>query len=329
MELRRRNLFLFALCCVLVTALTPFFGMSVITPAEILEGGPEADVFWLLRLPRALAAFFCGAGLAVSGMVFQAMFRNALASPFTLGVSSGAAFGASLYFRFGAAVTVSGLAGSLGAAMAGCFLSMVMVYGITRARGGFSTSVMLLAGVIINFFFSSMVMFVQYLSTAQDSQHILRWMMGSLSAVETVRLLDLCFVVLLGAVLIRRVSLELDLCMAGEEIAASRGVAVRRTRIFSFVTASVLVATVVSLAGPIGFVGMMIPHICRLVFGWSHRLLLPASFFLGGCFLACCDLLARWILAPSELPIGIITSMLGSPFFLWTLFRNNRSGLSI
>ena len=259
-------------------------------------------------------------------MVFQAMFRNALASPFTLGVSSGASFGASFYFRFGTAVTVFGAMGSLGAALAGGFASMGLVYAITRARGGFSTSVMLLAGVIINFFFSSMVMFIQYCSNAQDSVQIMRWMMGSLLGIESIRLLDLAFVVALGCLFIRSISFELDLLMAGEEIASSRGVDVRATKTKAFVAASFIVATVVSIAGPIGFVGMMVPHICRMMLGWSHKVLLPASFVLGGCFLTLCDLLARTILAPAELPIGIITSMLGSPFFLWTLFKSNKSG---
>ena len=322
-----KNVFLLSLACIVVTLVTPFFGMSIIDPSALLQpGSPDAEVFWNLRLPRTAASFLSGAGLAVSGMVFQAMFRNALASPFTLGVSSGAAFGASFYFRFGTAVTVFGAMGSLGAALAGGFASMALVYAITRARGGFSTSVMLLAGVIINFFFSSMVMFIQYWSNAQDSLQIMRWMMGSLLGIESIRLVDLAVVVALGCLFIRSISFELDLLMAGEEIASSRGVDVRATKTKAFIAASFIVATVVSIAGPIGFVGMMVPHICRMMFGWSHRVLLPASFVLGGCFLTLCDLLARTVLAPAELPIGIITSMLGSPFFLWTLFKSNKSG---
>lgn len=322
-----KNVVLLSALCIVVTLVTPFFGMSIIDPSALLQpGSPDAEVFWSLRLPRTAASFLSGAGLAVSGMVFQAMFRNALASPFTLGVSSGAAFGASFYFRFGTAVTVFGAMGSLGAALAGGFASMALVYAITRARGGFSTSVMLLAGVIINFFFSSMVMFIQYCSNAQDSVQIMRWMMGSLLGIESIRLLDLAFVVALGCLFIRSISFELDLLMAGEEIASSRGVDVRATKTKAFVAASFIVATVVSIAGPIGFVGMMVPHICRMMLGWSHKVLLPASFVLGGCFLTLCDLLARTILAPAELPIGIITSMLGSPFFLWTLFKSNKSG---
>lgn len=322
----RTGFALTAICLLLVLS-SPFFGMTLISPSDLLlPGSPDAEVFWRLRLPRTAAAFLAGAGLSVSGMVFQAMFRNPLATPFTLGVSSGAAFGASMYFRLGISLSFLGGAGSLGAALLGGLFSMALVYFITRARGGFSTPVMLLAGVIINFFFSSLVMFIQYWSNANDSLQIMRWLMGSLTGLELASLAELAFIVTAGAAIIGRMSFELDLLTAGEELAASRGVPVRRTKIAAFATASVIVGAVVSLAGPIGFVGMMVPHICRLWFGASHRTLLPASFVLGGCFLVLCDLAARSILAPAEVPIGIITSMIGGPFFLWTLFRSNRAG---
>lgn len=320
-----RTLRLLALVCLAVVLCSPFWGMTVISPASLLESGsPDAEVFWRLRLPRTIAAFLAGAGLSVSGMVFQAMFRNPLATPFTLGVSSGAAFGASVYFRLGAVVAVLGSAGSLGAALLGGLFSMFLVYSITRAKGGFSTPVMLLAGVIINFFFSSLVMFIQYWSNANDSLRIMHWMMGSLTGLEVARLADLAFIVIAGAAVIFRLSFELDLLTAGEELAASRGVAVGKVKIIAFAVASLMVGGVVSLAGPIGFVGMMVPHVCRLTLGWNHARLLPASFILGGCFLVLCDLLARSILAPAEIPIGIITALIGGPFFLWTLFRTNR-----
>lgn len=325
-ETTRKCLLAGAICLLFVLG-SPFFGMTLIPPSALLQpGSPDAEVFWRLRLPRTIAAFLAGAGLSISGLVFQAMFRNPLATPFTLGVSSGAAFGASVYFRLGIALSVLSSAGSLGAALLGGLLSMSLVYMITQARGGFSTSVMLLAGIIINFFFSSLVMFIQYWSNANDSLQIIRWLMGSLTGLETARLADLGFIVISGALLIHRLSFELDLLTAGEELAASRGVSVRKTKITVFVISSVIVGAVVSLAGPIGFVGMMVPHVCRLWFGWSHRLLLPISFVLGGCFLVLCDLMARSILAPAEIPIGIITAMIGGPFFLWTLFRTNRAG---
>ncbi len=323
----RAKILILIVVCLLITAAAPFFGLGVISPSAIWEAGnPDADVFWRLRLPRAALAFLAGAGLSMSGMVFQALFRNPLATPFTLGVSSGAALGASVYFWLGAGLSFLGSSGSLGAALLGGLLSMALVYGITRAKGGFSTPVMLLAGVIINFFFSSLVMFIQYLSDSYDSLRIMHWLMGSLAGLETARLADLAFVVVAGAMIVWRMAPELDLLTAGEELAASRGVRVRRAKLQIFLAASIIVGTVVSLAGPIGFVGMMIPHMCRLRLGWAHRLLLPAAFFLGGCFLVLCDLAARLALAPAEIPIGIVTALIGGPFFLWTLFKANKSG---
>ncbi len=326
MEKKKQIVLLVAVSVVLLLC-CPFGGLSVISPLQLLDAGsPDAIVFWRLRLPRTAAAFLAGSGLAVSGMVFQAMFRNPLATPFTLGVSSGAAFGAALYVHLGMGLGILGSTGSLPAALAGAFFSMLLVYWLTRARGGFSTPVMLLAGVIVNFFFSSLVLCLQYLASANDALRILHWLMGSLAVLETARLADLAFVVVAGSLCILRLTPELDLLTAGEELAASRGVALNRSRILAFTVSSAMVGAIVSLTGPIGFVGMMIPHICRLWLGAAHRPLLPASFFLGGSFLVLCDLFARIALAPAEMPIGIITSLIGGPFFLWTLFRAGRNG---
>ncbi len=322
-----RKLFILAALAVCCLALAPFLGAVIINPLEAFDSGsPENLIFWRLRLPRAIGAFLAGAGLSICGLAFQALFRNPLATPFTLGISSGAALGASVYLRLGAAASFIGLAGNLVSALMGCLLSMILVYAITRARGGFSTAVMLLAGVIINFFFSSLVMYVQYMSNAHDAAQIMRWLMGTLSGIDSSRLWEMAIAVLLGLALFSRMGPELDLLTAGEEIAASRGVDVSRVKLLIFIVASVVVGIIVSVTGPIGFVGMMIPQICRLWLGYGHGPLVPASFFMGGGFLVLCDLLARSVLAPAELPIGILTSMLGAPFFLWTLFRGNRAG---
>jgi iron complex transport system permease protein len=288
---------------------------------------PDAEVFWRLRLPRTVAAFLAGAGLSLGGMIFQALFRNPLATPFTLGVSSGASFGASVYFWLGGVIFVK--AGSLGplfSSLLGAFLSMFLVWSITRSRGGFQTAVMLLAGVVINFFFSSLVLFVQYMSDAHDSLRIMHWLMGSMSNLETARLAELGFVVIMGSIFVMSLAPQIDLLTAGEELAASRGVKLKTLKIEIFVVASIVVGTVVSLAGPIGFVGLMVPHACRLMLGWNHRRLTPTIFFVGGAFLTLCDLVSRLVLAPAELPIGIVTALLGGPFFLWILFRTNSAG---
>lgn len=313
-----------ALVCLLVV---PFLGATLIAPSEIMDiTTPDYLIFWRLRFPRCLGAFLAGAGLSICGLAFQALFRNPLATPFTLGVSSGAALGGGLYARIGAMAGFLGSAGSLIFSLAGCFTALSAVYLITRSQGGFSTTVLLLAGVIISFLFSSLVMFVQYVSNAQDAVQIMRWLMGTLAGIRPMRLIELACALAGGYWILSKITVELDLLMTGEELAASRGVDVERVKLLVFITASVVVGVIVSVAGPIGFVGMMIPQICRLLLGSSHCLLLPASFFMGGGFLVLCDLLARSLLAPAELPVGIVTSMLGAPFFLWTLFRGRKAG---
>lgn len=323
----RFKIILIFACAVIILLGAPFLGAALISPSAIFDpAGADNLIFWRLRLPRSIGAFLAGSGLSLCGLAFQALFRNPLATPFTLGISSGAALGAATYLRFGATIGFLGMTGSLVSALCGCFFAMLLVYGITRARGGFSTAVMLLAGVIINFFFSSLVMFVQYMSNAHDAVQIMRWLMGTLAGIDAGRLWEMAIVVFGGFWVFSRMSAELDLLMAGEEIAASRGVDVYRVKLGVFIAASVVVGVIVSITGPIGFVGMMIPQICRLMLGYTHALLMPASFFMGGGFLVLCDLLSRTVLAPAELPIGILTAMLGAPFFLWTLFRGNRAG---
>ncbi|MDR1607139.1 MAG: iron ABC transporter permease [Deltaproteobacteria bacterium] len=309
----------------LATIISPFLGADLISLSSLqTPGHPEAEVFWVLRLPRSLGAFLAGAGLSLGGMVFQALFRNPLATPFTLGVASGSAFGASVYIWLGASFL--GSFGPLSASFLGAGLSMALVYLATRSQGGLSTSVMLLAGVIVNFFFSSLVLFIQYIGSATESLRITHWLMGSLVGLETPRLPDLAFIILVGASVIRFLAPEIDLLVSGEELAASRGVEVKRTKLIIFVTASIMVGAIVSLTGPIGFVGLMVPQAARWILGWSHKILTIAVFFLGGAFLAVTDLLSRVILAPAEIPIGVLTALLGGPFFLITLFSTRRKG---
>lgn len=316
-----------AAASILILVIVPFFGATIISFWEASDPGSPANlIFWSLRLPRALGAFLAGAGLSLCGVVFQAMFRNPLATPYTLGISSGAALGASLYIRFGLPAGLMAMPGCPLSALAGCSMAILLVYGITRITGGLSTTVMLLAGVIVNFFFSSLVMFVQYLSNAQDAVQIMRWLMGSVYGMDLTMLIELTCAVLPGLWVFWHLCAELDLLTAGEEIAASRGLSVVRIKMLIFVLASFITGIIVSVTGPIGFVGLMIPQICRIWLGYGHYFLVPASFFMGGAFLALCDLMARSILAPAELPIGILTSMFGAPFSLWILYRGIRSG---
>jgi iron complex transport system permease protein len=306
----------------------PFIGMRI-TPLQAVVGssgsGTEGAIFWMIRVPRVIAAWLAGAGLAAAGMVFQALFRNSLATPFTLGVASGAALGAALSIRFGIVITLAGMSSTPLWAFAGALASILLVYGITRGitrRGrGMSTATMLLAGVAVSFFFSSLNLFTQYISDFTHTFRIIRWLMGGVQVTGYHSVIEMVPLVIGGLVITFSLTRELDILTTGEEMAAGRGVNVTRTRNMLFFSSSLMVGGVVAVCGPIGFVGLMVPHICRLMIGPGHRYLAPASILAGGSFLVVCDTFARTVIAPAEIPVGVITALLGGPFFLILLVR--------
>jgi iron complex transport system permease protein len=300
-----------------ILLISPYLGLNSSSNPEI-----QQHILTQLRIPRILFAFIAGAGLAVCGMVFQAMFRNPLATPFTLGVASGASLGAALYVFLGFSFSIMSIDGSTFAAFLGSLIAISFVYSISRLRSGFSTETLLLTGVAISFFFSSLILFTQYMSNVSDSFQILRWLMGSLTTVGYRDVLQLLPFVSICIAVILWLSRELNLLMAGDDIALSRGLAVQKTRYLLFFVTSLCVGAIVALCGPIGFIGMMVPHICRLLIGSDHHWLTPATLLFGGSFLIICDTIARLIIAPAEIPVGVITTLLGGPFFLWLLIKS-------
>ncbi len=324
---RTAALIVLAVLALLVLGAAPLVGMERIPLDTLWRHGDDAAarIFWQLRVPRVVMAFLAGAGLAAGGLAFQAVFRNPLAEPFTLGVASGAALGASVYIHLGLPFSLLWISGASWFAFAGALLAVVLVYGMTRARQGFSTATMLLAGVAVSFCFSSLILFLQYLSDFTQSFVLLRWVMGGLHALvgfgEVFTVLPL---VGAGILMVLYLTHELNLVTTGEELAASRGVAVHRTKALLFVAVSLMVGGIVSVCGPIGFVGLIVPHICRLLVGPDHRYLTPAALLCGAILLTLCDTLARTVMAPTELPVGILTSLLGGPFFLWLLLGSSR-----
>jgi iron complex transport system permease protein len=320
---------LFLIGSISVLLASPLIGPGRIHVSAILHPAPDdpaAMIFWEIRLPRAFLGWIAGAGLAVGGMVFQAIFRNALAEPFTLGVSSGAALGAAICVRLGLDLSLFGLSSAAVGGMGGALAAIAIVYGLTRLRTGFSTATMLLAGVAVSFFFGSLILLVQYTADFHDTFRILRWMMGGLQMVGFDASLRVAPAVAIVVVIAWLLTGELDLLTLGDEMAISRGVAAARIKTILFFGVSLMVGVIVSLCGPIGFVGLMAPHICRLLVGPDHRRLLPASLLFGGAFLATCDTAARTLVAPAELPVGIFTSLLGGPFFLWLLLKPPKTG---
>lgn len=313
-----------ALASLAAVLVAPFVGMTEVPWGALWDAGTfpaEHRLFWVLRLPRVLTAFLAGGALALSGMSFQALFRNALATPYTLGVASGASLGVALCVRLGVSLTLAGASVQSLAAFLGAGGAIAMVYGLTRLRGGCSTATMLLAGVAVSMTFSSLILFLQYVSDFANSFRIVRWLMGGVNAAGYDTVIPVAFCALVGGSVVLAHLRELDLLTVGEEFAASRGVAVNRAKLGVFLAVSLMVGGVVAVCGPIGFVGMMCPHLCRLLTGGTHRSLAPATFLFGGTFLLLCDTAARTAVAPAEIPVGVITALLGGPFFLWLLFR--------
>lgn len=319
-------LIILAILAVSAVLLAPMIGMIDISIDTVWRNTDEtaSKIFWQIRVPRVLIAFLAGASLAISGMAFQAVFRNSLATPFTLGTASGASLGAALYINLGFSFTLFRISGISIFALIGALLSIMLVYGLTQVRRGFSTATMLLAGVAISFFFSSLILLVQYLSDFTQTFQMLRWVMGGLDkGVGFDGVFSVLPFVVAGSLILMYLTNELNLITTGEELATSRGVEVNRTKITIFFAASLMVGTVVAICGPIGFVGLMAPHICRLMIGPDHRYLLPASWLFGGAFLVACDTFARIVIAPTELPVGIVTAVLGGPFFLFLLLSRS------
>ena len=314
----------------LITVITmPFVGGEFISPIDLFQGTLEVTdhtIFWKLRVPRVIMGFLAGSALALSGMAFQAVFRNPLATPFTLGVASGASLGAATYVWLGLSFKIAQMSGQTLFAFLGAALTISLVYGLTQGRGRRAPGTMLLAGVSISFFCSSLIMFIQYISDFNSSIRIMRWLMGGIDVVGYESVFNTFPIVLIGTALVWYLARDLNLLITGEEIAVSRGVNVNRTVTLLFITTSFLVGSVVAICGPIGFVGMMAPHICRMLIGQDHRYLTPATTLFGGTFLVLCDTLARSLIAPAEMPVGIITALLGGPFFLWLLLRSRIDG---
>ena len=309
-----------------VVLLAPFVGQHRVTFDALLDPGggtTEAVILWQIRVPRMLVALLGGAALALGGAVFQALFRNPLATPYTLGVASGASFGVALVTWFGLAPLGSARPETAGA-LAGALLATAVVWAVARRGPDVSPAVLLLAGVAMSFFFSSLILFLQYAVSPGDAYRVMRWLMGGLAAVDGATAVWVTPFTLLGGAVALWHARELDLLSLGGDLAASRGVAVATVRRVLFVATSVMVGGVVAACGPVGFVGLMAPHICRLLIGPDHRRLLPASMLFGGAFLVGCDALARTVLAPMEVPVGVLTAFVGGPFFLWLLLRHVR-----
>jgi iron complex transport system permease protein len=331
MPLRRRlawTLVVFGSLALAAILLAPLIGSTSISLARVFdrslpfEDNPDAQIFFVARLPRTLAGALVGSMLASAGVVFQGLLRNPLATPFTLGVSAGAALGAMLAITFGWSLAWLGLPAAPLASFVGSLTAVVIVYMLATARHrGLSTNVLLLAGVTMNAFFSALILFVQYFADFAETFRILRWLMGDLDISSYQPLLTALPLTIVSFAAFAWLARPLNLLNLGPDAAESRGLDVLRAQRTAFLSASLATGAAVSVGGPAGFIGIIVPHLVRLLVGADHRIVLPASALFGAAFLIACDAVARTVMAPLELPVGVITALIGGPFFLWLLVR--------
>ena len=316
---------------VAVGVIAPIVGSTPISLARVVDrsipfrDNLDAQIFFIARLPRVVAAALVGASLAAAGVVFQALLRNPLATPDTLGVSSGAALGAMIAITFHFDFAIAGLPAVPLSGFVGSACALGVVYALASARRrGLSTTVLLLAGVTMTGFFSALMLFTQYLADFTDTFRTVRWLMGTLDVGSYAPIVVVLPMLVIAFGLFAALPRSLDLLSMGTDTAAARGVNVPRTERVALVSASLATGVAVSISGPIAFVGLVVPHLVRLMVGSDHRLVLPASALFGGAFLISCDLVARTVFAPVELPVGVVTALVGGPFFLWLLLRSLR-----
>jgi iron complex transport system permease protein len=307
------------LVLVVVVLVAPLVGPTTLDWAKAWAGeGPDGAILWTVRVPRVWMAALAGGALALAGLLFQALLRDALATPYTLGISSGASLGAVI-------AICTGMTQVWGPAFLGAACALGLVLGIASEGRRMSSFTLLLAGVTVNSMAMALILFLQSFTTFGQAIVVARWLMGSVDVVETRTLWILSVVVLAGfAWMVRRAG-DWNLLAVGEDWAAARGVSVQRTLLAGYLAGSLLTAAVTTFTGPIGFVGLIVPHALRMRLGADHRVLAPCSLFAGAAFLVVCDAAARTAMAPAEVPVGVITALCGGPFFIWLLRTRKRS----
>lgn len=304
-------------------------GVDLLAVLDGERGSVAADIILQVRLPRLCLAAIAGAALAATGVAFQALLRNPLADPYILGVSAGAALGGSIAVAFGLGATVLGAATLPVWAFAGAIGTVFILYGLARVSNRVSTHTLLLTGVVFNAFSGAAIMYIKTVISSEKAEQLLSWMMGRLDYPSAETLISLSIYVSIGLAVLMYDAGRMNALALGEEGAESIGVNAEAAKKRILFSASLVVGAVVSVTGPIGFVGLIVPHAVRLVLGPDHRLLLPASALAGAAFLALSDLAARLLFNVfyTDSPVGIITAVLGGPMFLYLLRRGMKQGV--
>ncbi len=306
------------------TAVALMVGSQKIDFANLLADPFARTLFFRLRLPRVLMGLIIGASLAVTGASLQAIFRNPLADPYTLGISGGGALGASVAIAFGWSARLAGIPLVFVAAFLGSLLAATLVRVIARTGAVILPGALLLSGVVVNLVALAAVLTIQYVADPNSSLEILRWLVGSLDVIGMLPIWQMLAVLVPSWIALLLLSRQLNLLAIDEDTAATLGVNVRRVEAIVHTLCSLIVGVTVAMGGSIGFVGLIVPHAVRMMFGEDLRIVLPASLLLGAAFLVLADSLARTALPSGELPVGAITGLLGGPAFLWLLRRRRQ-----
>jgi len=310
-----------------ITSLVCIFLFPYIGRGEI-DFSTEQGQFILdqLRFPRVMMAFTAGAGLSLAGLLFQGLFRNNLATPYTLGVSSGAAFMVSLWIKLGLTFSFAWFNGLAIAGFLGALMSVTIVMALASALKRFEPSTMILAGIGQGMFFSSAVLLIQYFGSVFEVNRMVQWTFGGVQVIGYQSVFKILPVLIIVSCLAYIKSGALNVITLDEDLALSRGINTTRLRKYLFFLTSVLVGFIIAEAGPIAFIGLLAPHAMKKIFKIDYRVLIPACLMFGGISLAFCDLLSRIISQNMEIPVGIITAFLGGPFFLFVLIKGREEG---
>ncbi len=308
----------------LILIFIPFLGIIDLDFSKLFSNNPDSFIFWQLRFPRTIMAFIVGSSLALGGLIFQNIFKNSLATPYTLGVSSGAAAGTVAAMKLNLVLSIFGINFIYIAGFLGGILSILLILGISRITKSYSVYTILMSGVAINFFFSAFILLLQYMVDITQTVSVLRWLMGSISfsGYQDILIIFPVWIFFVSAALLLKK--ELVMISGGENFAETRGLDVKRFRILLFIIVSLVTGMIVSITGPIGFIGLIVPHISRQFVKDDFRFLVILTVISGGILLALADLLARTLIPPAEIPVGVITSFFGAPFFLFILISSLR-----
>ena len=308
------------LLAVFIIVISPFFGQIELSLKNIVDATTmDYQIFWDIRLPRTLLAFCVGAILALSGLVFQTIFRNPMSTPFTLGVASGATLFTAIGIVLGFTAYISLFA------FIGAMITVIILFLIVSRFETVQTSSLLLIGIALSFFYSASLMVLFFISDLQESYEIVRFTMGSLDIVGFDNIYLIAIAAIFILILVKRFQYHIKLLLTSHELAYLKGIDVKRTNYILLLGISIVVGICVSITGPIGFVGLIVPHIIKTIMQKSADQLIYPIFFYGGVFLVFCDLIARNLGTVSDIPIGVVTSFLGAPFFIYLIIKRKKS----